>query len=281
MTAQPVSLTGMRSPTHRSAALGGRLSYLRAGPEQGRDLVLIHGLGWDAERLWRHQIAAVARAGWRVFAPDMRGVGYSAPLTGPVTIVDYANDVAGLIADQRITRPVLVGFSMGCPIAADLALRLQIEARGLVLACGGLRSSALGAQATERMLIRATALGPTAFAAEQSIAIFGPAYAAAHPGAIADFVRWRAQMDQPGLHHAFRAGFGCDYEARLSEMPCPVSVIAADLDSFVSVAAARAMAREARDATVHVIANSGHMAPVEQPAAFNAALLDCLAEVCA
>jgi pimeloyl-ACP methyl ester carboxylesterase len=236
-------------------------------------------LGWDAERLWQNQIGALARAGWRVHAPDMRGVGQSVPLAGPVSIVDYADDISLLLIEAGITRPTLVGFSMGCVIATELALRPEVDACGLVLACGGLRSTQDGEAATEQMLALARDLGPDGFAQKQSIAIFGESYARNHPESVADFARWRAEMDQPSLHHAFRAGFGCDYESRLPDVPCPVSVIAADQDSFLSLASAHDLAAKAADARVHVIKDSGHMAPVEQPRAFTAALLTSLQEV--
>jgi len=277
--AQQVSLRPMDVQTHRFMALGGHLSCLNAGPAEGPDVILLHGLGWDAERLWHNQIRALAQAGWRVHAPDMRGVGQSVPLTGAVTIVDYADDVALLLAEARIARPMLVGFSMGCVIATELALRPEVNACGLVLACGGLRSTEDGEIATERMLERARDLGPEDFSLEQSTAIFGKSYARNHPDAVADFVRWRAEMDQPSLHHAFRAGYGCDYEDRLSDLRCPVSVIAADQDNFLSLSSAYALAEKAAEAPVHAIKDSGHMVPVEQPEAFAAALLTSLHEV--
>lgn len=184
----------------RRAALNGSLSYLVAGPQDAQPVVLIHGLGWDAARLWQFQVDALVAAGWRVVAPDMRGVGGSAPLTGPVSIPDYADDVEALIAETGLDAPALVGFSMGCMIAADLALRSP--ARALVLACGGLRSTPEAAAATDAMLARADRLGPVVFAAEQAEAIFGPAFVSARPEAVEDFAGWRAQMDQPGAFNA-------------------------------------------------------------------------------
>lgn len=242
-------------------------------------MVLIHGLGWDAERLWHNQIDVLAEAGWQVTAPDMLGVGQSAVLTQPVTIRDYADDIAELLSEARVGLAVLVGFSMGCLIAADLAARQQPETAGLVLACGGLRSTTDGAAATEQMLARAEALGPKAFAAEQSEMVFGTTYATQHPKAVTAFAAWRAEMDQPSLHHAFRAGYGCDYEGAVAKLTCPISIIAADQDRFLPLASAKALAGILSDAPVHVINDSGHMAPVEQPKAFNAALLDILLRV--
>jgi pimeloyl-ACP methyl ester carboxylesterase len=42
----------------------------------GRPVVLLHGFP-DAGRLWRHQVPALAAAGFQVIVPDMRGYGAS------------------------------------------------------------------------------------------------------------------------------------------------------------------------------------------------------------
>lgn len=264
--------------THRFAALDGMIDCLRAGPDAGPGILLIHGLGWDAGRLWAAQIGPLAAAGWRVLAPDLRGTGRSAPLRAPVAIPDLADDLAALLAAERMARPVLVGFSMGCMTAMDLALRPVVGAAGVVLACGGLRATPDGAAATEAMIARAEQLGPHAFATEQAAVVFGPAYRAEQPHAVQDFIRWRAAMDQVSLHHAFRAAYGLDYDARLSDLTAPLAVIAADTDAFLPLADAQARAARA-GAPLHVIAGSGHMAPVERPDDFTTALLQAIGDM--
>ena len=43
---------------------------------QGRPVVLLHGFP-DSGRLWRHQVPALAAAGFQVIVPDLRGYGRS------------------------------------------------------------------------------------------------------------------------------------------------------------------------------------------------------------
>jgi pimeloyl-ACP methyl ester carboxylesterase len=248
------------------------LSFLAGGA--GLPVVLVHGLGWDGERLWVEQAAALADAGFRVIVPDLRGTGASPPLRTPVTTGDLAHDLALLLQAQAVQSPALVGFSMGAMVVASLAA--SCDPRVVVLACGGLAARADGAAATEAMLARATGLGPLAFAQEQAAAIFGPAYAAAHPAAVTDFITWRAAMDQISLHHAFRAPFGQDLRPAVQALSCPIHLIAADQDRFLRVAELAALSREIGAASLTVIDDAGHMAPVERPAAFNAALLSAL-----
>ncbi|MEO5680505.1 MAG: alpha/beta fold hydrolase, partial [Acidimicrobiales bacterium] len=47
-----------------------------SGPEDGRPVILLHGFP-DSGRVWRHQVPALAAAGFRVVTPDLRGFGRS------------------------------------------------------------------------------------------------------------------------------------------------------------------------------------------------------------
>lgn len=236
--------------------------------------MLVHGLGWDGARLWAAQANALADAGFRVIVPDLRGTGASPPLRAPVSTGDLARDLALLLQTQGAEAPALVGFSMGAMVVASVPA--TCGARVVVLACGGLAATEEGAAATEAMLARAAGLGAKAFAREQAAIVFGPDFAATQPNAVDDFVRWRAAMDQESLHHAFRAPFGQDLRAAVRALSCPVHLIAADQDRFLRVAEMAALSREVGAASMTVIESSGHMAPVERPAAFNAALLSAL-----
>ena len=53
-----------------------RLHYVEAGPTDGPAVVLLHGFP-DFWYSWRHQIPALAAAGFRAIAPDMRGYNLS------------------------------------------------------------------------------------------------------------------------------------------------------------------------------------------------------------
>ena len=55
---------------------GIKLSVSVEGPEAGRPVLLLHGFP-DSHYIWRHQVAALAAAGYRVIAVDQRGYGES------------------------------------------------------------------------------------------------------------------------------------------------------------------------------------------------------------
>ena len=89
---------------------------------QGRPVVLLHGFP-DSGRLWRHQVPALAAAGFRVIVPDLRGYGRS---DKPEAIEAYsmaflAADVLAVLADLDIARAHVVGHDWGAALAWGLA----------------------------------------------------------------------------------------------------------------------------------------------------------------
>ena len=66
-------------------ANGLRFRVIQAGPPGGRLVLLLHGFP-EGALCWRHQIGALAQAGYRVWAPDQRGYGESAR---PAGVRDY------------------------------------------------------------------------------------------------------------------------------------------------------------------------------------------------
>jgi epoxide hydrolase A/B len=108
---------------------------LRVAEEgSGPLVVLVHGfpeLGYS----WRHQLPALAAAGYRAVAPDMRGYGGS---SRPEPVEDYdilhlTGDVVGLLDALGEERAVVVGHDWGASVAWNLAL---LHPERLVGVCG-------------------------------------------------------------------------------------------------------------------------------------------------
>jgi pimeloyl-ACP methyl ester carboxylesterase len=83
----------------------------------GIPVVLLHG--WpDTGDLWRHQVAPLTAAGYRVIAPDLRGSGRSSMPTdlAAYTAPALVGDVVGLLDALDIGRAHLVGHDWGAAI---------------------------------------------------------------------------------------------------------------------------------------------------------------------
>jgi pimeloyl-ACP methyl ester carboxylesterase len=84
--------------------------------------VLIHGFP-DTGRLWRHQVPALAEAGFKVIVPDLRGYGRS---DKPAQVEAYAMraivaDVVAVMSDAGASRAHVVGHDWGAAVAWALA----------------------------------------------------------------------------------------------------------------------------------------------------------------
>jgi pimeloyl-ACP methyl ester carboxylesterase len=89
---------------------------------QGRPVVLLHGFP-DSGRLWRHQVTALAEAGFRVIVPDLRGYGLS---DKPAEVEAYslpllAGDVMAVLSDAGVERAHVVGHDWGAALAWAIA----------------------------------------------------------------------------------------------------------------------------------------------------------------
>jgi len=89
---------------------------------QGRPVVLLHGFP-DSGRLWRHQVPALAGAGFQVIVPDLRGYGRSGK---PDAVEAYslpllAGDVMAILTELNIAKAHMVGHDWGAALAWALA----------------------------------------------------------------------------------------------------------------------------------------------------------------
>ena len=109
-------------PSSRTISANGIEIFLL---EQGEGPLVVFCHGWpELAYSWRHQIPAIAAAGFHVAAPDMRGFGRtSAPADmGAYSIFDTVGDMVALVAALGEKRAVIIGHDWGAPVAWHGAL---------------------------------------------------------------------------------------------------------------------------------------------------------------
>lgn len=107
----------------------GRIRYVAAG--QGQLLVLLHGRGGHLETFARN-IGALAKR-YRVVAIDLAGHGLSAPMEPPYTIDRLATHLSCAFEALNLSRPNVVGQSLGGWVAAHMAIEDPRCCNSLVL----------------------------------------------------------------------------------------------------------------------------------------------------
>lgn len=113
------------------AANGARFHVCQAGPEDGPAVVLLHGFPqfWWA---WRHQLVALADAGYRAVALDLRGYGGSDKTPRGYDPFTLAGDVAGVIGALGISTATIVGSGWGGYVGWAVAVLHPERVSGVV-----------------------------------------------------------------------------------------------------------------------------------------------------
>jgi pimeloyl-ACP methyl ester carboxylesterase len=125
-----VSTTGFSQRTVQTNGI--RLHVTEAGA--GRPVIFCHGFP-HVGYIWHRQLRAVAAAGYRAIAPDMRGYGRS---DRPEGVDEYTNakavgDLTGLLDDMGEEQAVFVGLDFGAALMWELALRAPERVKAVIV----------------------------------------------------------------------------------------------------------------------------------------------------
>jgi pimeloyl-ACP methyl ester carboxylesterase len=144
--ARPASWVDPAMPdvTHRMIETNGiRLRVAEQG--EGPLVILCHGFP-ECWYSWRHQLGALAKAGFRAVAPDLRGYGQSdrPEAVEKYTILDDIGDVVGLVDALGARQAVIAGHDIGAAIAWQAALMRPDRFRAVIALSPPFRSRAFG-----------------------------------------------------------------------------------------------------------------------------------------
>ena len=115
---------------------GARIHYKSYG--KGRDaIVLVHGWTCNLDN-WRDQIPDFAKRN-RVIALDLPGHGQSDKPQIAYTMDLFANAIDAVMRDAKVERAVVVGHSMGTPVARQFYRKYPQKTLAIVIVDGGLR----------------------------------------------------------------------------------------------------------------------------------------------
>lgn len=256
---------------------GARLNVLaRTAPGEARGtLLLLHGLGSSADD-WTHQLAAF-EGRFDVLAFDFRNHGLSSKGHGGLPLECLASDAVAVLDAFDVPAAHVVGLSMGGCVALQLALDHPGRVASLTVANASADMRPRGLRVRTLMALRRPAFalcGMERMGLEQADRLFpDPADAASKALSLESWNR----VSKADFLGQFDVVLRWHRSARLGELRMPVLAIGSD-DDFSPAAWKRALADGAADGRFATV-EGRHMAPLEKPAPFDAALGAFLDEV--
>jgi pimeloyl-ACP methyl ester carboxylesterase len=250
---------------------GAWVEYEEAG--LGRPLVLLHAFPLSRV-MWRPQFGELVREN-RVLVPDLRGFGGTSPFAGPPALEQMVDDVAALLDALGVREPVaLGGLSMGGYVALAFARRHAARLRALILADTRAEADSPEGKANRDRLI-AFARGHTAAdVVEQMLPkLLGDTTRARRQEVVEEVRRIGSAQTPDGIIGALEAMRDRpDSTPLLGQIAVPALVVVGAEDGLTPPALAQTLAAALPDGRLAVIEGAGHLASLEQPEAFNAAV---------
>jgi pimeloyl-ACP methyl ester carboxylesterase len=255
---------------------------------QGPVVALVHGLSGNWQN-WLETIPALVDAGHRAIAFDLPGFGHSEMPAEPISIPAYGRAVDRVLDGLGVEGPVaVVGSSMGGFIAAEVAIAHPERVERLVLVSA---AALWNEQVRARPLVAASKVSrfyaPLIVSGWQLVARLPRLRNEALRGAgIRNTAAISAPLayellsgaGKPGFIDALQGLYDHRIRDRLTEIACPTLVVWGADDPLVPLRHAFEYGELIPDARVVVFRHSGHAPMLEQPARFNAALLEFLGE---
>jgi 3-oxoadipate enol-lactonase len=258
----------------RSASLrtrDGRFSYEAAGDPKLTPLVFLHGIG-GAARAWRGQLEFFGDR-YHAIAWDMPGYGGSMPLPG-VSIAAISDALQDFLEQIGASRPVLVGHSIGGMIVQQWLVKHPRTAAAVVLAQ---TSPAFGkADGDWQKSFIEARLGP--LDRGETMASLAPILVRELIGHDPDVNGMdvardcMASVPETSYRASMLALLGFDLRKALADIRVPTLVLSGSMDRNAPAPMMAKMATFIPSASCVELDGVGHLANLERPKTFNAAL---------
>jgi len=259
----------------RTRANGIQIGYEIEGA--GSWVVMSHSLACTSS-MWDEQVEALKHR-YKVLCFDTRGHGATDAPSGAYTLELLAEDLRALFEALGVSAPHFVGLSMGGMIGMTCALKYPGVFRSLVLCDTSSRVPPEAQPVWDERIKTATEQGMAALVEPTLKRWFTEPFLARRSSVVekvAGLIRNTAPQGYVGCCHAISK---INLTERLAAIKCPVQIIVGDKDVGTPVAMSQAIHAAIPGSALHVIAEASHLSNLEQPAAFNAQLLEFLARL--
>ncbi len=246
---------------------GYRVHYLAMGPANGSPVVLVHGLGGRAEDWW-NVAPVLAKAGFRVYMPDLIGFGRSEqPADFSYSVRDQAAIVVALMDALGVKQADVAGWSMGGWIVQLIASAHPERVRRLIL----IDSVGLNV----KPLWNTNLFVPTSYQELDELdALLMPNPPSIPPFIARDYLR-RFRLNGWVIKRALATMLTAQNvtDNLLPQLKMPVLIVWGSLDQIAPVDQAQAMHRLIPQSQLLLIPGCGHMVPLQCSAQMDPAAL--------
>jgi len=259
----------------KTKANGIQINYQIDGA--GPWLVMSHSLAC-AVAMWDEQVEALKHR-YKVLRFDTRGHGATDAPAGAYTLELLADDLHALLGALGVTSPHFVGLSMGGMIGMTYALKYPSVLKSLVLCDTSSRVPPDAQPVWDERIKTAAEQGMAPLVESTLKRWFTEPFLARRNSVVervANLIRNTPPQGYVGCCHAIPK---INLTDRLAAIKCPVQIIVGDKDVGTPVAMSEAIHKAIPGSELVVIPDASHLSNLEQPAAFNAALLKFLARL--
>jgi len=247
--------------------------YRFEGSPSAPVVVLLGSLG-TTMAVWDGQLAAL-QPWFRLLRAEHPGHGGAGVPPGPGSVEALGQRLVGLIDRLGVARAHVVGLSLGGLVGMWLAVNHPDRVDRLVLACVAPRFNAPESYRQRALSVRAQGTG--SLVAGAMARWFAAPTAPANAEIVARYSAMLAGIEAEGYAYCCEAVAGADLGPDLAHITAPTLVVGGALDTVVTPELATAAARAIPGAGLYVLPGGAHLVNVEQPAAFNEAVLRHLA----
>jgi len=216
-------------------------------------------------------------ARFRVLRYDTRGHGGSSASAGAYTLEQLADDAHDLFQALDIDCAHWVGLSLGSLIGQTFALKYPTKLQSLALAGTTSRYPPQAIKAFQERIQNVETGGMDVVTEATLERWFTEPFRKAHPRVMDDIARRIRTTPVAGYIGCCRAVSRINLTERLGEISRPTLVMVGAQDSGTPVAMARTIYHALPGAELVIVPSAAHLLNIEQPQAFNTALLSFLA----